>query len=150
MVRVTPFYTTDPALLPTLAELIAFEPIFHRPHVASTLEDFDRLMAPDYWEVGASGRRYGRAFILQMLSENPPIDAATARWRISGQALRQLGPDTYLLTYSLRQSDRLTRRSTIWQTTLAGWRILYHQGTIVSSKEEDTEPKREIRSTMKQ
>ncbi|MGA8939072.1 MAG: DUF4440 domain-containing protein [Acidobacteriaceae bacterium] len=140
MARVTPFYTTDPALLHILDELIPFEPIFHRPHHASTLEDFDRLMAPDYWEVGASGRRYGRAFILQMLAENPPIDAATARWRISGQALRRLSPDTYLLTYSLRQSDRLTRRSTLWQSTPKGWCILYHQGTVVSADEDNVSP----------
>ncbi|MGA7155507.1 MAG: DUF4440 domain-containing protein [Acidobacteriaceae bacterium] len=144
MARVTPFFTTDPTLLPLLAELIAHEPIFHRPQFASTLDDFDRLMAPDYWEVGASGRRYGRAFILQMLAENPPIDAATARWRISGQALRRLSPAnetaTYLLTYSLRQSDRLTRRSTLWQSTPEGWRILYHQGTVVSADEDNVSP----------
>lgn len=135
MPRVTPFFTTDPTLLPLLAELIAFEPIFHRPEFAATLEDFDRLMAPDYWEVGASGRRYGRAFILQMLADNPPIDATTARWRLSGQALRRLSPDTFLLTYTLRQEARLTRRSTLWHSTPTGWQILYHQGTLVSADE---------------
>jgi hypothetical protein len=132
MARVTPFFTTDPNLLPILEDLIAREPIFRRPAFASTLEDFDNLMAPDYWEVGASGRRYGRAFILHMLAENPPVDATAVGWRISGHALRQLAPDTYLVTYSLRQSDRLTRRSTLWRSTPAGWQILYHQGTIVT------------------
>ena len=106
-------------------------PRTHLPHPRFGLEpaDFERRTAPDYWEVGASGRRYSRDFILQTLADNPPADAATLRWRASGHALRQLGPDTYLLTYSLRQQDRLTRRSTLWQRTPTGWQILYHQGT---------------------
>ncbi len=106
--------------------------------------DFARRTAADYWEVGASGRRYGRDFILQTLADSPPVNATTARWRASGHALRQLsttpGAETYLLTYSLRQSDRLTRRSTLWQRTPTGWQILYHQGTLVSPNEDDTAP----------
>ncbi len=137
MARPPAFPSTAPALKPILAELSAQEPIFHRPAFATTLGDFDRMMAPDYWEVGASGRRYNRAFILQMLADNPPVDAETARWRASGFAVRQLGPDTYLLTYSLRQAERLTRRSTLWQKNPAGWTVLYHQGTVVSANEDD-------------
>jgi hypothetical protein len=137
MARPPAFPSTDPSLKSVLAELSAQEPIFHRPAFASTLDDFDRLMASDYWEVGASGRRYNRAFILQMLADNPPIDAETARWRASCFAVRQLGTNIYLLTYSLRQADRLTRRSTLWEKTPAGWTILYHQGTVVSANEDD-------------
>src|ERR1700744_5014180 len=58
---------TDPELLPILDELAPQEPIFHRTEFASTLADFDRLMVADFWEFGASGRRYGREFILQKL-----------------------------------------------------------------------------------
>jgi hypothetical protein len=139
MARPAAFPSTDPSLKPVLAELSEQEPIFHRPAFAATLEDFDRIMAPDYWEVGASGRRYSRVFILQMLTDNPPVDAETARWRASGFALRQLSPDTYLLTYSLRQAERLTRRSTLWRRTPTGWTILYHQGTVVSANDDDTD-----------
>jgi hypothetical protein len=43
-----------------------------------------------------------------------------------------LAADLYLLTYTLLQDKvRLTRRSTIWQRTAEGWKIVYHQGTIV-------------------
>jgi hypothetical protein len=138
------FTHTDPSLHPILDELRPLEPIFHTSAFGSTLTHFDARMSPDYWEVGASGRRYSRDFILTMLAENPPIDATTARWRASGFALIPLGPaahtDTYLLTYSLRQSDRLTRRSTVWQKTSGNWQILFHQGTIVSSNDDDTLP----------
>jgi hypothetical protein len=135
-----PFFTTDPALAPILDELRPLEPIFHTPEFGLEPADFERRTAPDYWEVGASGRRYSRDFILQSLTDSPPVNAATVRWRISGHALRQLGPDTYLLTYSLRQSDRLTRRSTIWQRTRTGWQILFHQGAIVTANEDGTTP----------
>jgi hypothetical protein len=136
----TPFTHTDPTLLPTLNELRPLEPIFHTPEFGSTTEDFARRMAPGYWEIGASGRRYDRDFILQMLEQDPPIYAATARWRTSGHALRALGPDTYLLIYNLTQGKRLTRRSTIWQRTPIGWQILFHQGTVVSADEDDKVP----------
>jgi hypothetical protein len=138
------FFTTDPALAPILDELRPLEPIFHTPEFGLEPADFERRTAPDYWEVGASGRRYGRDFILQTLADSPPVNAATARWRASGHALRQLsttpGAETYLLTYSLRQADRLTRRSTLWQRTPTGWQILYHQGTPVSPNEDDIAP----------
>lgn len=135
-----PFPQTEPDLLPILDDLRRREPIFHTSAFGITNADFERIMAPDYWEVGASGRRYSRDFILRWMSEAPPVDAASAGWQSSGHALRRLGPDTYLLTYTLRQAERLTRRSTIWQSTANGWRILYHQGTIISAEEDDVAP----------
>jgi hypothetical protein len=134
------FFTTDTALNPILDELRPLEPIFHTAAFGLEPADFERRTAPDYWEVGASGRRYSREFILESLADSPPVDATTARWRASGHGLRQLSPDTYLLTYSLRQGERLTRRSTIWQNTPTGWIILFHQGTIVSADEDDVAP----------
>ena len=59
-----------------LADLSRREPIFHRP-------DFPTMMADDYWEIGASGSRYDRAFILEHLAQNPPVDAEAAGWQTS-------------------------------------------------------------------
>ena len=134
------FLHTDPELLSVLEELRRREPIFHRPELASDRAGFEQMMSPDYWEVGASGRRYSRDFILRTLEENPPVDADVAGWQSWDHECRRLGPETYLLTYRLRQGDRLTRRVTIWLNTPDGWQILYHQGTIVSTDEEDATP----------
>jgi len=38
----------------------------------------------------------------------------------------------YFLTYTLLQGERKTRRATIWQNTPVGWKIVFHQGTVVS------------------
>lgn len=134
------FAKVDPDLLPILEELRRREPIFHNPLFGTTAADFERSTAPEYWEVGASGRRYSRAFILAWAKQSPThfVDANESGWQMSEFGLRRLGPDTYLLTYTLDQAGRRTRRSTIWQQSEAGWRILYHQGTIIAVEEDDT------------
>jgi len=134
------FTHIDPELLRVFEELRRREPIFHTPDFGATRFDFEDAMAPEYWEVGASGRRYSREFILRTLELSPPVDADAAGWRCSDYGLRRLGPDTYLFTYTLRQGERTTRRSTIWQSTANGWHILYHQGTIVAAEGEDVRP----------
>jgi hypothetical protein len=134
------FTHIDSELLPIFEELRCREPIFHTAAFGTTLIDFERAMAPGYWEVGASGRRYSRDFILSTLKEWPPVDAASAGWQSSDYGLRRLSPDTYLFTYTLHQAERVSRRATIWQIAGEGWRILYHQGTIVSAGEDEVLP----------
>jgi hypothetical protein len=133
------FARVDPGLLPVLKELKQREPIFHAQGFGHTVGDFERAVAPGYWEVGATGRRYSRGFILQTFQKVPPVSSAD-EWECRDFGLLQLGPDTYLLTYTLNQWERLTRRATIWQRTSEGWRILYHQGTAVSHNEDDMIP----------
>ncbi len=126
-----PSLATAPELRGVLAELSAREPIFHRPEFGTTRTDFERTTADDFWETGASGRRYSRASVLSVLEwrYSEPHDDV---WEASEFYCRQLGPDTYLLTYTLLQDKkRLTRRATIWQRGGDGWKIVYHQGTIV-------------------
>jgi len=58
---------TAPGLAPVLAELSAREPIFHRPEFGTSRADFERMTAEDFWETGASGRRYSRESVLNEL-----------------------------------------------------------------------------------
>jgi hypothetical protein len=121
----------DPELQQILAELSAREPIFHRPEFGTTRADFERMTAEDFWETGASGRRYSRAFVLDELEKRFAAPHADA-WETSDFQCRRLAENTYLLTYTLLQDHvRLTRRATLWQKTEEGWKILYHQGTVV-------------------
>jgi hypothetical protein len=126
-----PLLTTAPELQDVLAALSAREPIFHRPEFGTTRADFEKMMGEDYWETGASGRRYSRMTVLDELERRysaPHNDV----WETRDFHCRRLGPDIFLLTYTLLQdSRRLTRRSTIWQSTGDGWKIVYHQGTVV-------------------
>jgi len=132
-----PTLSTDPDLLGVLEELREREPIFHRPELGVTRADFDGMMASDFWEIGASGQRYSREYVLDELERrhrNPHEDV----WETSGFHCRALGAEVYLLTYTLIQNKiRKSRRLTVWQRTEVGWKILFHQGTIVQDGRQD-------------
>ena len=129
--EIAPVMDTNPALRSVLQELVRREPIFHRPELGTTRADYEQMMATDFWEVGASGRRYSRDYVLAELERRRQHPAAEI-WEASGFYCRALAPDVYLLTYTLVQDKvRTTRRSTIWQHAPEGWKIVFHQGTIV-------------------
>jgi len=93
-----------------------------------TAAERDRVVAPEYWEVGASGRRYSREFILKGLEEKPPVDAAEAGGRVVNLDCGGWVRRFILLTYTLDQAGRVTRRSTVWQKTGEGWEDLVSPG----------------------
>lgn len=134
------FTKTDPKLLPILEQLRQREPIFHSSAFGTSATDYERSVGEDYWEVGASGRRYSRDFILHDLYSKPPAFAEDLGWSSWDHALKSLGPDTYLITYVLQQGERRTRRASIWLNHVEGWRVLYHQGTVISAEEDDVAP----------
>ena len=125
-----PVLITDPALNDVLHELIDREPIFHRPEHGTTRADFEEMMAEDFWEVGASGRRYSREFVINELDRRREHPPERDPWVTSDFYCRELGPDVYLLTYTLLQGERKTRRVTIWQRAASAWKIVFHQGTV--------------------
>jgi len=135
------FTQVDTGLLEVLEQLRSREPIFHTARFGQSLEDFERSTAPGFWEVGASGRRYSRDFILELRKDKALLDAEEAGWKAAEFGLRRLGEHCYLLTYTLDQSGRLTRRATIWEQSQNGWRIVYHQGTLVTASEDNTLPR---------
>lgn len=126
-----PQLATETRLLPVLEQLRDREPIFHRPEFGTTRADFEAMTEPDFWEVGASGRRYSREYVLDVLEERyrQPFEDD---WQTSDFQCREIAADNYLLTYSLQQGPRLTRRATLWRHTAQGWKIVYHQGTLVA------------------
>jgi len=126
-----PDLTTAPELAAVLGELQRREPIFHRPEFGTTRAEFDAMMEPDFWEVGASGQRYSRDFVLDVL-EQRHAEAHDDPWRAEGFHCTEIAPDNYLITYTLHQGERVTRRATLWRRRGMLWKIVYHQGTIVA------------------
>ncbi|HXY76250.1 MAG TPA: DUF4440 domain-containing protein [Steroidobacteraceae bacterium] len=106
------------------------EPLFHRSEFGRSRAELERLIVKDFWEIGASGRRYSRRYVLDTLaaSELQPIDDD---WKAGNFRCRKLAPGLYLLTYTLLQGTRKTRRATIWQRKDRSWKAVFHQGTIV-------------------
>jgi hypothetical protein len=125
-----PKLTTPPRLAGVLNELAQREPIFHRPELGTARGDFEAMTDASFWEVGASGRRYSREFILDTLG-NRALEGGTDVWETRDMHCQEIAADNFLMTYTLLQGRRVTRRATLWRRTKAGWKILYHQGTLV-------------------
>ena len=121
---------TEQRLVAVQAELIALEPIFHHPEIGTTRETYESMTEAQFWEVGASGRRYSRESIVQTLLErySKPYED---EWKTKEFFCQELAEHLYLLTYTLLQGPRVTRRTTIWRRDASRWRIVFHQGTVV-------------------
>jgi hypothetical protein len=125
-----PKLVTAADLVPVLEELKLREPLFHRPELGTTRSDFENMTDAEFWEVGASGRRYSRAFVLDTLEGRQPKGDEDP-WKTKGFHCSQIAPENYLVTYTLVQGARVTRRATLWRRSKSGWKVLYHQGTVV-------------------
>jgi hypothetical protein len=86
-----------------------------------------------FWEVGASGRCYSRDYVLDKLAKRFGNQAEDS-WQTHDFRCQEIAADNYLPTYTLIQGTRVTRRSTIWRRTPQGWKIVYHQGTVVQGR----------------
>jgi len=125
-----PDFATAPEHNDVLRELMAREPIFHRPEFGTTRKDFDKLMAPEFWETTASGRRVSRQFILDCLDKRYETTTEVT-WEIEDFRCSEIAANNFLVTYTLFQGERITRRAAIWRRTADDWQVVYHQGTVV-------------------
>ena len=123
--------TIDSEISDIAAELAAREPLFHRPEFGTTRQDFDQMMVEEFWEVGASGQVYSRAFVLDTLEQRhrgPVMEDL----EVTNFGCQPLAAGLFLATYTLNQSGRVSRRASLWRQTPVGWQVVYHQGTIVA------------------
>jgi hypothetical protein len=128
-----PNLVTDPKHLDVLDELMRREPIFHHPELGTLRTEFENMMDAAFWEVGASGRRYSREFVLEVL-EKRSMNPAEESWETTDCHCLEIARDRYLITYTLKQGGRVTRRATLWRRAESGWKIMYHQGTVVDDR----------------
>lgn len=113
-----------------LIQLQALEPLIYAANDGKQRTHFERLLAPEFWEVGASGKVYDRTFVLDALEARQASPREEA-WHARDYRLEEIAPHHFLLTYLLDQPTRRSRRATIWQHTAQGWTMRYHQGTVV-------------------
>ena len=125
---------TDKKLLSVQEELASREPIFHRPELGTSREVFEAMTADEFWETGASGKRYSRDFVIDTVVKRYE-DGYEDDWSAEDFYCQVVSPDHYLLSYTLHQGDRTTRRSTLWRSTGNHWIAVYHQGTIVEESD---------------
>jgi hypothetical protein len=89
----------------------------------------ERVLAPDFFEFGRSGRIYDRAACLAIPTEK--IDAELRQIQV-----RFLQPSVALVSYVsvvTYETVEHTNRSSIWTRTGPAWQLRFHQGTPVES-----------------
>jgi hypothetical protein len=133
---VQPQLVTRSELGSVLDELRRREQLFHHPGALHTRAEYEAMTDASFWETGASGQRYSRADVLDVL-ERRSRDAASPQPEAHDFHCAEIAADHYLLTYTLRQDDRMTRRMSIWRKSVEGWKILYHQGTLIAAQAAD-------------
>jgi hypothetical protein len=103
------------------------------PAVRSCPAEVERLLDPEFTEVGASGRRYTRAEMIAELHDHPGSSADGPRYEPSTMTGVLLAPGLVHLTYETRFEGRHARRSSLWRRRdgATDWRMYYHQGTPV-------------------
>lgn len=112
---------------------IAYELALMDPAVRASRADFERLLDPEFVEVGSSGRRYTYADMLAWLPEHAGSARGGPRYEPSAIEGVLLAPGLVHLTYETDFDGHRARRSSLWRrrSEETGWRIYYHQGTPV-------------------
>jgi len=116
-----------------VAELVERETILHRPGRSLSRSDLARLIDPAFVEIGASARRWDREATLDRLERRRDAPSS-GPWRARDFEAFAVAPDVVLLLYAF-EDDRTTLRSSLWRRSEGEWKILFHQGTIVSSSD---------------
>ncbi|MFE1950575.1 DUF4440 domain-containing protein [Streptomyces sp. NPDC059524] len=104
-------------------ELRLLEPAVRRDDAQS-----GALLDPEFFEFGASGRRWDVESMRELMGSTPvepehPVE-------VTEMAGVLLAPGLVHLTYRTDEGDRRVRRSSVWRRhPEAGWRLYFHQGT---------------------
>jgi ribonuclease HI len=104
-----------------LDEVIALELRLLNPAIRADSDEVERLLHPDFREIGASGRMWDRASMVAALEEEPGSGA-----QASAVEARMVADGVVLVTYVSESVAGRSRRSSLWVRGDDGWRVLFH------------------------
>jgi hypothetical protein len=87
------------------------------------------LLAPDFTEVGASGRVWDLVSVLELLDAQAGDRQEIEVTNLTG---RILGNGFILVRWDSAYRGRRSRRTSLWRRDAGGWRQVHHQGTVLS------------------
>ena len=114
---------------PHLAEVVGLELQLLEPATRRDRAELERLLHPEFREVGASGKTWDRDALIDALTNEQGLIAG-----VELLAARPVAEDVVLVTYLAASGGRRSLRSSLW-VHQHGWRMLFHQGTPVDSDE---------------
>lgn len=88
------------------------------------------LLAPDFTEVGASGRVWDLPSTLELLESE---SGETEEIEVIDLTGRILADHLVLVRWDSAYEGRRARRTSLWRHDAEGWRLVHHQGTVLAS-----------------
>ncbi|MER7796976.1 DUF4440 domain-containing protein [Microbacterium sp. NPDC096154] len=126
-------FRTEPA--PDVDAVLALERELQTPQARRDPARLERLLAPDFTEIGASGQVWDRAAIGELLAhDDGDGDGDEEPIEVLDLAGRNLTDGLVLVTWRSQRSGRSARRSSLWRHDPDGWRLVHHQGTPLPSE----------------
>lgn len=113
-----------------LARVLELERELQTPVCRSDETRLRELLAHDFLEIGASGRRWDLDSTLAMLRDES-AEGDSAVIELTGLTARILAPGVIQVFWVSDRAGRRARRTSIWCERAGGWRQVYHQGTLV-------------------
>lgn len=111
-------------------QLVALERCLFEPSVRKS-HQLEALLAPEFVEIGSSGRVFDRAQTVASLQSEPTLLRTASNFRV-----QLLAPTVALVTYSVcrhSQPEVRSLRSSLWQQNPNGeWQMRFHQGTLIT------------------
>jgi hypothetical protein len=101
------------------------------PAVREDRGRLELLLHPDFVEVGASGRRWTRAAIIDELAATRAGPPVVEPLDVSDMAAHRVAPGAILVTFTTVRGGRRVHRSSLWVGGPDGWSVRFHQGTPV-------------------
>ncbi|MGO1166926.1 MAG: DUF4440 domain-containing protein [Janibacter sp.] len=111
-----------------LATVLDLERELQSPTARADESRLRQLLAPDFIEVGASGRQWDREMILGLLRAQAE-DEDTPVITIHDLRGRAIAPGVVQVSWDSSTGERRARRTSIWCDREAGWQQVHHQGT---------------------
>jgi ribonuclease HI len=105
-------------------QVVALELRLLDPAVRADRADVERLLHPEFREIGASGRLWNRDEMVVALAEDPGTGATATEVEA-----RIVADGVVLVSYVAESAAGRSRRSSLWVRGEDGWRVLFHQGT---------------------
>ena len=109
-------------------KIIELETRLFQADVRASAEELDKLLADQFYEIGASGEIYNKAQILENLVKLPEVKITANEYD-----LVQMSSEIVLVTYRAlirtEKEQRSSLRSSIWKFIENKWQMVFHQGT---------------------
>lgn len=106
------------------------ERLLQSPEVRCSKDQFDKLLADDFTEIGRSGHIYTKESILYAIKDS---DEVNVQYLMSDFKLKMLTETMLQVIYSTKMisngENSYALRSSLWRLEEDSWRMFFHQGT---------------------